>query len=230
MFGFFEAHQPTVWSTTDSDGSITPTGLTITGGGGGTNRFVSARSSQPLAPNQKLYFELAVNATAGNAAFGIMNSTTTTSGYPGIDTNGVGIFTTMAVLYNGAQIGSTGLIVRTGDLVSVAVDGTTQMVWIAINGGVWNAATVTSKGVVLGSYSSASFSEVPVIATQTGNPIVASNGLAAPQAFGKSLYLVYCSSSAVTETMTLNVGSSPFVYTPPTGFRAPNSCNTNNPR
>jgi hypothetical protein len=229
MFGFFELHQPSVWSTSDKNATITPSGLSITGGGGGSNSFVSARSSVPLAPNQKIYFELTVTATAGNSAIGVMNNTTSTASYPGSDSHGIGIFATTPAFYNGTQISDSGLVLATGNIVQVAVDGTTQMVWIAVNGGTWNPATVTSKGVEFGGFGVASFSAMPVMTTSTGTPAAGTGGINAPLAFTYPIYITFSSSSATTETMSLNAGSTPFAYTPPLGFRAPNSCNTNVP-
>jgi hypothetical protein len=223
VFGFFELHSPTTWSTTDKDSSITPTGLNITGGGGGASNFVSARTNVGLAPNQKIYFELTVVATADNAVFGVMNAAASTASYPGIDTNGIGAFATSAENYNGLQVGSSGVVVATGNIICVAVDGTSQMMWIRINNGAWNPAN-SNYSQNFGGFGVGAYGSQWNVLTAGNSPTTAFGGAAGPLAFTLPMYIAFGSSSLSTETMTLNAGSTAFAYTPPLGFRSPNSC------
>ena len=60
-------------------------------------------------------------------------------GYPGNDTNSIGISCLGEIYYNGS-ITDTGLPTwgNTGDIVDMAFDGVNQSWWIRVNGGYWN--------------------------------------------------------------------------------------------
>ena len=202
MFGFLEVRKPHQWSTTDKDATfaIAANGTTITGGGGGTASFVSARCGQSLAINQKLYVEFKVLAVdAGGYGCGFSNPSAPLTSYLGADANAITYYSTGTFSYNGLQAGAVDASSTVNDVCCVAIDGINQKIWVRINAGNWNANVITSE-----------------------NPATNLGGFACSGVFVTRL-LVGVSSNNTTMSLSLNAGSSAFAQTPPVGFRSPNS-------
>jgi hypothetical protein len=202
MLGFFEGHSPASWSQTDRDSTFTNSGLTCTGGGGGTGNYVSAMCGQKLAANQKIYFEIIV-VSLNNGGIGVGNPNESIGNYLGADTNGINLYFPSGWAYNGSVASTLLTVPNAGDIVSFAIDGIDSLIWARINGGNWNG---------------------DVIANQ--NPATVTGGFSCVGIFGAKYMLIGMSSNNTSESYTLIPGASAFSYTPPLGFRSPNSVAT----
>jgi hypothetical protein len=204
MLGFFESHNKTSWSQTNRDPSFTNSGLTCISGGGATFTYVSAFTAQKLPPNQKIYFEVILN-TYVDGGWGIGNQNALTTTFTGGDINGAGIYFNSGTgewTYNGGVSATALGGVATGDNVSFAYDGINALMWARYNGGNWIN---------------------DILANQ--NPATATGGLSIPGVYSGATYILIgmVSQTQTVQSYTLNAGSTAFVYTPPLGFRSPDS-------
>jgi hypothetical protein len=207
--GLYELHQPHIWSSTDKDASYTVSngGLTITGGGGGSGSFVSARCTRRMAAYQKIYFECTLNAFPAGVGIGIANASAPLTSYIGSDTNGVSAFfpgpgSAGTWSYNGGQTGTLGSPAA-GALICFAIFVLTgqanALIWCRVGAtGQWNNDTIVNQ-----------------------NPALLAGGLAIPGVFSKGV-MIGISSNNTSAQVTINPGPT-MAGTTYVNYRFPNS-------
>ena len=181
----------TTWNSADKSANITLSNADLTasatsaGGSYSTVRTISSKTSG------KFYVEAKISGSmSANMVVGIANVSASLTTYLGSTNNSAGMNADGTVMRNNATVG-TGTNPLTGDIVSIAVDRTNNMIWFRVNGGIWNNNVANDPATNVGGIA---------IALVTGAIFIAWTGY------------------VVSDVCILNTGSSAFAYPVPAGF------------
>jgi hypothetical protein len=138
------------------------------------------------------YCEFTIGPSPTNSVVGIVNSSfaVSTAIFVGDDPNGIGFVSSGAVKINASTV-STIQTFTNGNVVSMAVDFTHQMIWFRTNAGNWN-----NSG--------------------TANPATNSGGISFSSVTGPNFPAV--TPSAANQTITANFGATSYAESVPSGF------------
>lgn len=183
------------WSPSDKSGFVTLSNNNMTAAGNSSG-WTSVRSTKSQAAG-KYYFETTFTGGDQRLYVGLANSAASLSNYIGSDNNGIGFAcngntfsssvvlsgATLAVLPNAAN----------GDVICIAADLSSKLLWVRINGGNWNNSASANPATGAGGISFSSMNAGP--------------------------YFVGASPYTATAIATLNAAGS-FAYAIPSGFSA----------
>lgn len=203
--GFFEPHVATFLSPTNKDASFTLSNGNLTwagGGGSGGASWISGLSTARLRTAERYYCEwtLIAPGTDSNWGVGFANTLAPITDYIGADTNGISYYAGVGAWSYGGGGAGTGLPATpiANDVICLALDGVNKTIWCRLNNGSW-------------------------FGSGTGDPATNTNGFPCPNVFNTKILIGYTSNNTGSSAR-LNAGSSAFAFTPPVGFRSPNSC------
>jgi hypothetical protein len=119
---------------------LTNNNLTATASGN-TLYGYTATGTYPIRPTDKVMFSITQDtwAASDNMAVGLCNYNANIAFYPGGDTNSIGYFDDGVVYYNDGVV-ATGLPTYpdNGQIIDLAVDRNTDLMWVRVDGGYWN--------------------------------------------------------------------------------------------
>lgn len=180
----------------DKNGTITLTNgdktATKTSGGGA---WVSARSVTSHDTGKYYYEAVMTEFTGSFVAIGLANATALLTTFLGANVNGLGLVSDGRLFRNGSNTSVLPAIAE-GSVVQLAVDLDANLLWLKDDAGLWNNSGTANPATGVGG-------------------LILSTGMNSGEIFaGVSLQL------SPTDSITVNFGTDPFVYVPPSGFAA----------
>jgi SPRY domain len=178
-------------ANTNAGITLSNNNLTATGNSGVVN-YSNTRSLTSHSSG-KYYFEVTFTTFVdGNAGVGLLNaSESVPTDFLGDTDNSIGYFGFGEMFFGGAQVGTTTAAFVQGDVFTLAVDLTNQLIWIGKNGTNWNGSGTANPATGVGGIS---ISALPGPVFAAGN--------------------VYTNGNSVT----FNFGATSFAFTEPSGF------------
>ena len=142
----------TTWSTTNKNSNVVLSNSNLTASSGtATTANTAGREDQSITTGQKIYGEFTATTNTGNSLIGVVNASFSFAdfNYLGIDTNGIGLLPSGAVLYNNG-VPATFAAFTTGDVVSMAVDFNAALIWWRVNSGNWDNSALANPATGVG--------------------------------------------------------------------------------
>lgn len=199
---------PTV--TAAFDPIVVPAGITLSNGNlTATSTVAGWQTTRAIAGQSvgKFYAEATINALTDSVGLGFCNASELNSAELGSDTNGIMIFAgaTAGIFYNGGVAQNVGSPPIQGQVLGVAIDLVSKLVWF------YNPQTQQWNGDVLNNQNPATgLGGLPI------TPVALPGGVAGPVYLAASL-------EGVGDAVTLNAGATPFVNPLPSGFASWNT-------
>lgn len=176
----------TTWNPSDASAGVALTNANLTA----TVALVAnngVRATQSHTGG-KPYWEITIGVVGNVIWLGVADSTFTLTNVPGGDVHALSYSSSGLIQFGGATLDTIGHYIA-GDVVSVAVDIVAQLLWVRVNGGIWNGNAANDPTAGTGGYS---FSGM-----------------------GAALFPEF---SARASSGTANFGASAFVYPTPVSF------------
>jgi len=184
----------TTWNPADKHPSITLSNSDKSYQEATAAGWLSVRSTTSKTSG-KWYYEVRFDTAANFSDYGFGNSAAGLAGYPGQNTNSVGVVSNGEVFRNG----SLGLLMSsftTGDVVCLALDIANFKFWVRKNGGAWNN-----------------------LQGGTQDPATNQGGQALASAMTGAIFCMGGTSNTATR-QTGRWAAADFSYSPPSGFLA----------
>jgi len=180
------------WNPSDKHANVSLSGGNLIASGT-TSGYFSARGTAAIVSGNKYYGEFVMNSVGGSdMAIGLANSSANLADYISAGGgNSIGYFLGYGLMLSDTPVSGYGSGWADNDRVGFAINGTTQRLYIRVNGGSW---------------------------LNSGDPVAGTGG-ADISALGATIY-VALTFSLNTESITANFGNSAFVDSVPSGYTA----------
>ena len=179
----------TTWNPADKSADVTLSGGNLTAANDGSSSNETAVRAIANHSTGKYYYEVTINTAGAGVGVGFCDSTEDLDSvsFLGGSASGCAMYTAGSVFPSGGDLGGF----TNGDVVCVAIDMSTKMVWWRTNAGDWNN-------------------------NPAANPAAGTNGFDG-SAMGTPIYPCVDLEGA-TDSITANFGGSAYAQAPPSGF------------